>query len=207
MRKIFYFILLNCLLTITAQSQNNYYPGYIVNHDEDTIRGLILDTKNAEMYNRVHFKDAMGNESILTTGSINMYKVNDTTYYRKMYPYSYDSYYFFKLKQSGTIKIYEFIRSAGQSLAGNLKGSTNGANSTGVIYGDPINHDPNLITFIEKGKTFRVVNWSNFLNLMKKFIKDDPELLEKLLNGEYQVKDFYKLVDNYNSRQKKAHQN
>jgi len=207
MRKTFYLLLLNCFFVTTIYSQNNYSQGYVVNHNNDTISGLILDTQNAEMYNRVHFKDAMGNESILTTGSIKMYKVNNDTYYRKMYPYSYDAYYFFKLKESGTIKLYEFIRSPGQSLAGNLKGNTYGANSTGVTYGDPINRDPNLITFIEKNKKFRVVNWANFIKLMKVFIKDDKELLEKLFNNEYEATDFYKLVEEYNNRNKKGADN
>ena len=182
-------------------SQENYFKGYIVTYNLDTIYGKITKNSDAEMHYQINFIDTLGNKSTLTTNSIISYKIDKDFYYTKMYPDSYDYYYFFKLVIDGKIKIYEYTSPPEDIMSGILRTASFNSMS-GTNFG-PNFQNQQKITFIEKDDLFKKVDGARFKGLMKKFVRDDQEIFAKVLDKTYEESELYILVRKYNENYQK----
>ncbi|NOQ26631.1 MAG: hypothetical protein GQ564_14830 [Bacteroidales bacterium] len=201
MKKIYLLIIFIFISTINLLSQNNYSKGYVVTFNKDTIHGEIKQTSNSEMYIKIYFKDALGNQSVLNTNTIISYKIDNDYYYRKMHPYSYDYYYFFKLKFDGKIKLYEFRKIPETIESGNISSEYSNVKSITTYF--PNFENQNTIIFLEKDDLVKLVDGSRFKRQIKKFVKDDQEIIEKIVDKTYNESEIYSLVRKYNENYKK----
>jgi hypothetical protein len=201
MKKIYLPIIFIFISTVNLLSQDNYSKGYVVTFNQDTINGKIKNCSNGEMYIQIHFEDALGNQSVLNTNTILSYKIDNDYYYRKMHPYTYDYYCFFKLKFDGKIKLYEFRKRPEDIKTANV--SYNNYNDKSITDYFPNFNNQNTIIILEKDDLIKTVDGLRFKRQIKKFIKDDQEILENLLDKTYEESEIYSLVKKYNENYKK----
>jgi len=173
------FFLINCFFFChqTSFSQNDYVSGYIINNQNDTLRGMIKDRNEFPLkrYSKIRFIDQKGKKRKLGSRDIRGY-VRGSAHYETHW---YDGKErFLKVQLKGWISYYqhEYVISSDD--------------------GSYIETEKLLQRFGEN--LFLKVEFFGFRRKMRTYLSDCPEIVEKLNAREYRFKDLTKLVLDYN---------
>lgn len=85
-------------------AQKDYYPGYVVTNDLDTLYGMVKDRKSSplKIYNKVHFKNEKGRKKKLGPNQIIAYKSGNSEFHSVWN----DDLKFMRVMESGRVTYY-----------------------------------------------------------------------------------------------------
>lgn len=173
------FILINCIFLChqTSFGQYDYVSGYIINNQNDTLRGMIRDRNEfpVKRYSKIRFIDQKGKKRKLGPRYIRGY-VRGSAHYETHW---YDGKErFLKVLIKGWVSYYQYEYAISSED------------------GSSIETDKLLQRFGEN--IFLKVEFFGFRRKMRTYLSDCPEIIEKLNAREYRYKDLNQLVLDYN---------
>ena len=180
--KKYYILSIVLLQVISAFSQSNYEPGYVITLQGDTLYGEIDYRENRTMRRICRFK---------TNGNVTEFTPNDITAYRFI-----DSKYFVSREIDGQKHFFEFL----------VKGQLN-LYALGNLFYIEKENEPLILLPYEKGKTYNKDGKEYFINpgtqlrgRLTYYMQDAPQLQAEINSiGEPTPRNLIKIAKNYHN--------